>query len=327
MPTAKYRVKLAELRYHDLMFLISLSETQSLTQTASAVGMSMSSASRRLATLRELFHDELFVRSGTEMAATRRMRELLDPMREMLNNAANLFEAPTLDLEHMDRVVRLMVQDHIFHGPFTREILRKFYAMAPNSVMRIVQAEKQIFDRLRDNQIDMAFYAGNDTPGDFHAVTLYRGRFGIFVRRDHPLVRQAHHNQIDKRLLREYRSVELRLLDGYFSDVHEAVRGQLGQTVGFETPYTTSLPVVVEETNFTFVGPLITLRRFLTTTQNPDQFAILSFADDMGFYAPKLIWHHRSHSDPFLQWVRSVIIDTCRTEAHGLDRTALPIQG
>ena len=48
MTTSKYQGALQELSYHDFMFLLSLSKTQNLAQSARDLAFSSSSASRRL---------------------------------------------------------------------------------------------------------------------------------------------------------------------------------------------------------------------------------------------------------------------------------------
>lgn len=58
-------------------FLLLLSRTHSLTRTASALGLSVATVSRMLGAVREIFDDELFVRSGNSMAPTRRMTALV----------------------------------------------------------------------------------------------------------------------------------------------------------------------------------------------------------------------------------------------------------
>lgn len=120
-----------------------------------------------------------------------------------------------------------------------------------------------------------------------------------------------------------FQAVQFNYMDGPNSDDSARMRQAMGQRVGVITPYSNSIPMIVEETNFTFVGPLVTLNRFLQMSKTPERFAILNLAEDYSYFVPKLIWHRRSHSDPFLQWARSVIIDTCRTEGQELDKTLL----
>ena len=63
-----------DLSFEDMQFLLALYETQSLTQTAGDMRLSMGAASRRLSHVREVFGDELFVRSGLSMLPPCRAR-------------------------------------------------------------------------------------------------------------------------------------------------------------------------------------------------------------------------------------------------------------
>ncbi len=307
------------------MFLLSLTKTCNLAQSAAALQFSASSASRRLATLRGIFHDELFVRSGMSLVPTQRMLEMVGHIETLLDQASVLFERATVDISKSERALRLAVSDHLFHSPFTRSILRKFFTMAPNAVFSMSPADNRLFDRLRENQIDVAFYLGNDShKEEFHTVDLYRGRYGMMVRSDHPLVAMSGASKtVTRDMIAPFRSIRYNYIDGAASEEEERMRLAVGQPVGVITPYNTSIPVVIEETNFTFIGPIITLNRFINMSKDPTRFRILRLAEDYGYFVPKLIWHHRSHSDPFLQWARSVIIDTCRTEAQSIDTNSI----
>ena len=74
-----------DLSFEDMQFLLALYETQSLTQTAGDMRLSMGAASRRLSHVREVFGDEFFVRSGLSMLPTSRMRELRDRLAELVD--------------------------------------------------------------------------------------------------------------------------------------------------------------------------------------------------------------------------------------------------
>ena len=51
------------------------------------------------------------------------------------------------------------------------------------------------------------------------------------------------------------------------------------------------------------------------------QFRILPMPEESGPFEPRLVWHHCSHTDPFLQWVRvSWWMRQERGEASGRDR-------
>ena len=68
--------KASDFTLEELQFLVTLTETHSLTLAAERHHLSMGSASRRLTKLREFFEDQLFVRAGLSMLPTQRMREI-----------------------------------------------------------------------------------------------------------------------------------------------------------------------------------------------------------------------------------------------------------
>ena len=73
-----------DLSLEELRFLVTVAKTKSLTTAASQYGISMGAASRRLSHLREVFDDELFIRSGVTMLPTMRMRRLLPRVLDLL---------------------------------------------------------------------------------------------------------------------------------------------------------------------------------------------------------------------------------------------------
>lgn len=319
VPSFSAPASLADLRYQDLAFLLSLSETESLTQTSALLDWSMSSASRRLAALRELFEDELFVRSGSAMLPTRRMRELITPIRALLEQTHHLLERPDFNLEDTQRTLRFVVSDHIFHGPYTGKVLQKFYEMAPRARVDIVPPDRSFFEKIRNNEADMGYVLADEIPSDFHSVNLYRGRYALLMRADHPLACATSFESLDMERLRHTRAIEMTDVDDFGCKALANIRAYFGQETGLSTPYYGAVLNLVRTTNFTYLGPMVTLRRFLLSSSDAMSFKVYAIPLALGSFEPKLIWHHSTHMDPFFQWIRSVIIDTCRTEAMFLE--------
>lgn len=79
----------------DLNLLVTLDvllAEESVTVAARRLGLTQSAVSRSLARLRELFADELFVRTGAGMRPTRRAFELAGPLRRTLGELGALLE-------------------------------------------------------------------------------------------------------------------------------------------------------------------------------------------------------------------------------------------
>lgn len=301
--------QMLDLRYEDLQFLITLYETQSLTQTAASHGISMGSASRRLAHVREVFDDELFVRSGMTMLPTARMRELVDPIRQLVSQTQLLFVRNRFDLKETTRTVRIASTDNGV-ATLLNEALGRFYSFAPRAAMTVTQIDGALFERLRSADVDMALYPAQTVPADFHSLEIYRSRLGILVREGHPLCSEYDaKGEMTADMLSRWRSVGISLPG--VSQPPEA----FGQTAGFTVPYSLAVPDVISRTDFTYCGPIITLKRF--TEMKQFRLHVLP-APGEAIFRPHLIWHHSTHTDPFLQWVRGIIVDASRQEAKKL---------
>ena len=233
-----------DLSFEDMQFVLALYKTQSLTQTASDMGLSMGAASRRLAHVREVFGDELFVRSGQAMLPTSRMRDLKDRLAELVAQTRRLLKPDPLELHDMSRAVRLISAD--------------------NGIATLLSA----------------------------AVERFFEKTGAMTQE---LLRR-----------RPAVCVNVGMRDGGSS-------GVAGRRVGVTVPYFLTVPYVVSRTDFTFEGPLITLRRFMKDTQF--NFRILPMPQESAPFEPRLVWHHCTHTDPFLQWVRGLVVDAARSEA------------
>lgn len=297
-----------DLSFEDMQFLLALYETQSLTQTAGDMRLSMGAASRRLSHVREVFGDELFVRSGLSMLPTSRMRELRDRLAELVDQTRRLLNPEPLELHEMNRVVRFISADNGI-ATLLSAAVERFYNAVPNSRFAIEPLDVRVLERLRANEADMAFFPATELPPDFHSLRIYRSKKGILVRDGHPVI-EAYEKAgvMTWELLNRWPAVCVTagMKDGGAKSVE-------GRRVGVVLPYFLTVPYVVARTDFTFEGPLITLRRFMMDSQF--QFRILPMPEESGPFEPRLVWHHCSHTDPFLQWVRGLVVDAARSEA------------
>ena len=302
-----------DLCYEDVQFALKLFETQSLTLTAQAFGFSMGAASRRLAHVREVFGDELFVRSGLTMLPTNRMRELRPQLIDLINRTQALFSANRFDLKSSTRNVRIIAADNAV-ATLINGAIGRFYEAAPLCRLTILPLDTHLYDRMCDGEADMAFFPLSGIPADFHELILYRTRRGIMVRNGHPLAAVYDKNgRITAEDLKPWRAVKLEFGGQLANPVGST---GLEQPTGMTVPYILSVPYVVSQTDFTFSAPLITLRRFTMDTQF--KFRILPMPESHSLFAPRIVWHHSTHTDPFLQWVRGLIADAARTEAKSL---------
>ena len=300
----------------DLRFLLSLYETPSLTTSASHLQLSMGAASRRLGRLRAAFGDELFVRSALLLMPTERMRALVPEIRRILLSVRELFTNDTLDLGTSQRTVRILSMDN---GILTllNDAIGHFYRSAPHATIRVESVDRELFSKLREGDADMALFPVNDVPKDMRVLELYRTRRGILVRDGHPLLEiYAERGHLTLEDLAQFRKIDISFSGAPRWGTAPRIEAELTagvQRTGFSMPYFLAVPYVVGQTDFTYTAPVITLQHFVRMPQF--NLRMLPAPAELAEFVPRLIWHERTHTDPFLQWVRAIITDNCREAA------------
>ena len=309
-----------DVNLEELRFLLTLWETQSLTAAAAKHRLSMGSASRRLSHLRDVFGDELFVRSGLLMLPTGRMRELCGRLKSVLSSAADLFANEAFDLQRTKRVVTILSVDN---GVITllNDAIGRFFQSAPNASLSIQPIDEQLFERLRNGSADMALFPIKDVPKDFHVLELYRTRRGVLVREGHPLIERFNKKgAITLEDMSAYKRVNITFSGAPDWNRNAAAAIESAQQAAVSMPYFLAVPTVLAQTDFTYVAPVVTLMHFVRLSSY--MLRMLPAPIELAPFTPCLIWHHATHADPFLQWVRAVITDGCRNQARALGAMA-----
>ena len=99
------------LSQQDLLFFVTLCRLQSLTVCAQKLGLSLSSASRILTHLREVFGEQLFVRNKGGRIPTSAAMALLPRAIRLLDCYDELFEPEVFDPALAQRVIRIATAD------------------------------------------------------------------------------------------------------------------------------------------------------------------------------------------------------------------------
>lgn len=297
--------KASDFTLEELQFLVTLTETHSLTLAAERHQLSMGSASRRLTKLREFFEDQLFVRAGLSMLPTQRMREIEGDVKEVLRTMEVLLHRNVFELAKTERPVRILSADNGI-ATLLAECFEPFYEQVPKSQLIIEQVGPDIFDRLRDNSADLALYPISNVPKDFHVTELYKTRRGILVREGHPLIdRYEKRGRITMQDLTAYRQIRTTFPGAPEWAGPLSRNATTMQEVALEMPFFLAVPMVLAKTDFTYTAPVITLMQ--AVHQSGVSLRMLPAPAELATFSPCLIWHHCTHTDPFLQWVRGLI--------------------
>lgn len=173
-----------------LYFFLALFRTGTLPRAVEQLGISLSSANRMLAKLRTYWDDPLFVRSGFLMQPTTAAKRRYDKVLSLMHVLEDLRRDDELDPRTLSRTVRTACYDNAF-ALCIASIFADFTARMPHVRLRATQADEHLFDYLREDLLDLVFFARQGLHPDIHSAALLTTPYVCLVRRGHPLSERA----------------------------------------------------------------------------------------------------------------------------------------
>jgi DNA-binding transcriptional LysR family regulator len=289
-----------------LLLFKALFETHSLTLAAARLDMSQATASRSLTKLRTAFKDNLFIKTGSGMLPTPRAEALYPRVQAALNFFEELAVPEEFDPATLTRVFRFGAADN---GVFTilSRVLRDFFSQAPHARLDIIPLDDDLYARLKDGRMDLALHPMQPLPPDFHERHLFETSYACVVHKDHPLAHYAKKGKsptIEE--INRYRRMQVTVQGGrprYMLD-ENAFLVPPAQEVAIWVPYFLAAPLLLVETDFVLTLPRQTAERFAEMTS----LVVLPYPIPSRTFFTRLVWHHRVHHDPAIQWLRSLFV-------------------
>lgn len=155
-----------------LYFFLALFRTGTLPRAAEQLGISLSSANRMLAKLRTYWDDPLFVRSGFLMQPTTAAKRRYDKVLSLMHVLEDLRRDDELDPRTLSRTVRTACYDNAF-ALCIASIFADFTARMPHVRLRATQADEHLFDYLREDLLDLVFFARQGLHPDIHSAARH----------------------------------------------------------------------------------------------------------------------------------------------------------
>lgn len=284
----------------------ALAETGSLSQAATRMGMSQAAASRALTKLRTIFQDALFVKGGYGMQATARAHELMPRVTCALQALDHLTTPYQFDPQALQRTLSLGAVDNGVWMIFSR-VVKALFQQAPQARIAILPIGDDLFSSLKFGRMDLAIYPLIELPVDFHEVNLFRTEIVCLVRREHPLARQLRRGEAPTLAqINAYRRLQISLHDGAPGAAvgHPLTGPQAEYDVAMSVPYFLAAPMILTQTDFVLALPLQTARYFAGMAE----LTILPYPSAASPFYTRLIWHHRVHHDPAIEWLRDLFL-------------------
>lgn len=290
-------------RRPDLNLLVALEALlieRNVTRAAARLNLSQPALSAQLNRMRDLFGDPLLIPGHRGMIPTAKalalfeqLRPGLDALRTALTSHAQ-FEPSTADL-----TVAIACSDYT-QAVVVAPLVLALRKTAPGLRIAVIGGlANDIEARMGRGEIDLALLTPELTPPGLRSQPLFRERYVLIGRRDHPKLRRRPN------------------LDAFMKLEHVVVSPQGG---GFATAVDEALAaqglrrnVVLSAASFLFVLDIVARSDFVALVpqrllRNREAgLRCLEPPLPVAGFDIAMVWHERAHGHPGLQWLRATI--------------------
>jgi DNA-binding transcriptional LysR family regulator len=294
----------ANLRGVDLNLLVvldALLRERHVTRAARTIGLSQPAMSSALARLRNVFKDELLVRTAIGMQPTPRAETLIEPVRQALSQIERLLESDRVfDAAKSARHFTVRLSDLLS------------YLLLPTLMAEIAQSAPQIsidvrhlsplqtIDALERDEIDVAVSMGLEHTATINRQVLFKDRMVALMHSTHSLADGR--VTIKRFLASRHLKVSMSPTDIRFAD-DVLSKSNAARDVALNVPHWLLVPHVLATTDYVAVMP----GAFAAAVQDRSLIVReLPFASKTFDWC--LYWHRRHHDEPANRWLRERII-------------------
>jgi DNA-binding transcriptional LysR family regulator len=289
-----------------LATLEALLVERNVTKAAARLHLSQPAVSAQLSRLRDMFGDALLVPAQRGMTPTAKAIELLDPLRQALDQVRTAVAAHRhFDPSEAKMTVTIACTDYpqiAIVMPFIR-LLR---SLAPGMRVAVLHLDAaQLEARMARGDVDLALMTPQTAPLGLRAKHLFDERYVLIARKAHPQVG-------DQLTIEEFAQLE-----------HVIVSPRGG---GFTTPVDDFLAtlghqrkVVLSSASFLFATELVSQSDFVALVPSrvvpahPYKLKLLECPFPIEGFSMSMVWHEHSHGHSGYRWVREAIASLFNT--------------
>lgn len=296
------------LRQLDLNLLLTLDillEERNVTRAAERLHLSQPAVSVQLARLRDVLGDPLLLPGPRGMRPTARADDLRAPLRQALEALQLAIAAPgPFDPAGADNTWRVAAFDY-GSSTIVLPAIASLRAQAPGTRLALLAVRPAaIAQEAEQGGIDLAFHVATEAPEGMRRRSLFKERYLLAGRIDHPRLRTPP-------TLEEFRALEHAIMSPEGG-------GFVGGTDGALAQLDLTRRVVLSVPNFLFLKSV--LARTDLVALLPER--LLADAPELRAVEPPLevpgfemlmLWPERVHRDPAHSWLREHIAGTAGT--------------
>src|SRR6202453_4746844 len=180
-------MRITHLRQADLNLLVvftALAEERNVTRAASRLLLSQPAVSRALQRLREMFHDDLLIRSPSGYEPTPKGKRLLQELSTILPRLDRLLSGEDFDPRQEETTFRIAVTDHASHV-LCPLICRMVLPKADKVSIEFVSFGDQTFDAIERGRLDLMLNADDGyLPPRFVSEVIFDDSFSCVAAKE-----------------------------------------------------------------------------------------------------------------------------------------------
>src|SRR3984957_4780841 len=300
-------MRIAQLRQADLNLLVvftAVAEERNITRAAARLLLSQPAVSRALQRLREMFHDDLLIRTANGYEPTPKGQRLLQDLAAMLPRLDRLMAGGDFDPSTEDAIFRIAATDHAAH--LLVPLLCDSVLSKPTKVdFSFAPLHAGQYEALEKGRLDLVLDADHDTSTfPLSKEVIFEADFVCVVSRK---------SKFKGRLtLKQYLDAEhvgVDIIGGVQThpDQRLAAIGEKRRCPLVVAQHTIAMRVAA------MTDMVATVPRRMALLEAPSKVTkILEGPAALGSFKYVMIWHQRMQTDAANLWLRSTIRDLGR---------------
>lgn len=297
---------MTDIRKIDLNLLVvldALLDERNVTRAAQRLGYTQPTISGMLARLRDLFGDPLFVRAQRGLIPTPRALALAGPLRELIEDSRRLVARDVFDPATAEISFTISSNDYMQQA-LVVPLVKAVRSEAPLLSIAIVPPLSEGMGDALARSVDLAITIPEFAMSDLRSRLLYRERYVVVVRREHPLARGG---QLTTARFCDFEHVIVSPTGGSFEGPTDRSLKELGlsRTVRYSVPSFLVVPEILQTDDLVALVP----SRLVGSKAN---LAILEPPIDVAGFDVIAAWHPRVDKDPAHRWLRTRLMEIAR---------------
>lgn len=288
----------------DLNLLVTLEALlveQNVTKTAVRLHLSQPAVSAQLSRLRRVFDDPLLIPAQRGMTPTAKALELLDPLRQALDQVrATVATHRNFDPVKARLTVSIACTDYL-QAALVKPLVVQLRTRAPGVRVALRNLDmSELEAQLARGDVDLALMTPQDAPPSLRTRHLFDERYVLIGRRKHPRLRDG----ITFKEFAQLEHVIVSLRGGDFVTPVDGVLEALGhrRNVVLSAASFAFVPDIVSQSDFVALVPERLVR------DRADKLKVIDCPFPVEGFAVGMVWHERSHGHSGQRWVREAMV-------------------